>query len=218
MFDCPYCDPNLPLYRMPSLSSYIRIFHASPNSEALDVYLDDTLFVRRIPYRSFSPYLKIMPGKHTVKVYKTGTRENPIINTNMDVLAKNILTASVIGLLPEISLLPIIEPIESRIKGKAYIRFTHLSPNTNNLDLTLQNGEKIFNNISYKETTAYTAINPGIHTFNVNLTSTNEKVIYLPNIKLLPNRIYTLYTIGLENKTPPLQVVIPLDGNTYLKI
>lgn len=218
MFDCPYFDPNFPLYRVPSVSSYIRIFHASPNTQAVDVYLDDALIVRRISYRSFSPYLKIMPGKHTVKVYKAGTRVNPIINTNIDILSKNILTVSVIGVLPEISLLPITEPIQARIKGKAYIRFSHLSPNTQNLDLTLQNGKKIFTNIGYKETTAYTAVNPGTHTFNVNLSSNGEKVIYIPNVKLLPNRIYTLYTIGLEGKTPPLEVVIPLDGNTYLKV
>jgi hypothetical protein len=218
MFDCPYCDPNFPLYRVPSVSSYIRIFHASPNTSAVDIFLDDALIVRRITYKNFSPYLKIMPGKHNVKVYKSGIRQIPIINTNIDILSKNIITVSAIGMLPEISLLPIIEPSQSRIQGKAYIRFSHLSPNAPNLDVTFENDKKIFTNVGYKTTTNYIAVNPGIHTFNVNLTSNGERVIYVPNTKLLPNKIYTLYAVGLKDMTPPLQVLIPLDGITYLKV
>lgn len=218
MFDCPYYDPNLPLYRVPALSSFARVFHASPNTPAVDVFLDDKLIIGRISYKGFSPYLKIMPGRHTIKVYQFPRRQNPIINTSIDIPSRSILTIPVIGVLPEISLLPIIEPTEPRIRGKAYFRFSNLSPNTSALDLTLQNGEKLFTKVNYKETTKYISINPGIYNFDVKLNSTGERVIHVPNIRLLPNKIYSFYTVGLSGKTPPLQVVIPLDGSTYLKV
>lgn len=218
MFNCPYCDPNFPIYRVPAVSSYFRVFHASPNSPVVDVYLDNDLVVRRLSYENFSPYLKVMPGKHNVKIYPTGKKDNPVIDTSVDIPDRTIITAAVIGLLPQISLLPIVEPILRKIPGKAYIRFSHLSPNAPNVDVTLPIGRKLFTNVGYKQTTDYISVNPGIYTLNVNLTSNGERVLHVPNMRFLPNRIYTIYAVGLVGKTPPLRVVIPLDGNTYLKV
>ncbi|MBL4935820.1 DUF4397 domain-containing protein [Clostridium sp. YIM B02515] len=213
----PYYDYCSSLYRAPKSSSYIRVFHASPNTPAVDVYVNDRLIVKNLHYKGFSPYLGIEAGKYNVKVFPSGKEDTPVINTEVNIPDKSIITAAAIGTLPEVSLLPILEPVFSGVKGKAYVRFAHLSPNAPSVDI-FADGKKVFSNTSYKQVTDYIAVNPGIHTFDVYLSSTNQRVLHVPNIRLLPNRIYTICAVGLAGKTPPLQVVIPLDGNTYLKV
>jgi hypothetical protein len=217
MYYCPYADYSASLYRQTLNDSYIRVFHASPNAPSVDVYLNDNPVISGLPYRGFSQYLRRTPGRYNVKVFPSGRRDTPVIDTILDIPARSIITLSAVGLLPNISLLPILEPTFDRIPGRTYLRVAQLSPNLPNLDL-VTGGNKLFSNVGFKDVTDYAAIDPGTYTFEVNLTENGQRVLYVPNITLLPDRIYTIYPIGLANASPPLQVVIPLDGSTYIKI
>lgn len=218
MYQCPYYDYCASLYRETPQYSYIRVFHASPNAPAVDVYVNNKPIVKNLPYQGFSNYTPVAPGKYNVKVFPAGKQDTPVINTDVDVPAKSIITAAAIGTLPNISLLPILEPTFTRTPGRAYVRFAHLSPNAPNVDVTLPNGAKVFSNVPYKKVTDYISVQPGTYAFNVNVSENGQRVLYVPNVRLLPNRIYTIYAIGLVGQNPPLKVVIPLDGNTYLKV
>jgi len=197
--------------------SYVRVFHASPNSPAVDVYINNKLAIRSLTYRGFSVFLRTVKGSYNIKVFPAGQRKTPVINTNLNIPSKSIITVAAIGVLPNLSLLPIVEPTFPRNPGEAYVRFSNLSSNAPNLDLLLPSTGKIFTSVAYTKTTDYLPINAGIHTFNINNSVTNERVLYVPNVRLMPGRLYTFYTVGLIRKSPPLQVLIPLDGNSYIK-
>jgi hypothetical protein len=217
MFYCPYFTPSNSLYRETSNYSYVRVLHASPNAPAVDIYINDKLAVKALPFKGFSNYLRTPAGRYNIKVYPAGKKDTPVINTNIDIPAKSIFTVAAIGSLPDVSLLPIAEPIFNRMPGKTYVRFAHLSPNAPKVDITA-GGKKVFTNVGYKEVTGYTQVNPGVYNFDVTVSENGNRALYVPNIRLLPNRIYTIYAVGLAGGTPPLQVVIPLDGNTYIKV
>jgi hypothetical protein len=106
-------------------------------------------------------------------------------------------------LFPYISLLPILDSTFDRIPGKTYVRVAQLSPNLPIVDL-VTGGNKVFSNVGFKDVTDYVAINPGTYTFEVNLMENSQKILYIPNITLLPNRIFTIYLIGLANASPQL--------------
>jgi hypothetical protein len=92
MFYCPYSDYCSSLYREQQGSSYVRVLHASPNAPAVDVYVNDKLAVRNISFKGFSPYLRLAPGRYNVKVYPAGKKDTAVLNTNVDIPAKTILT------------------------------------------------------------------------------------------------------------------------------
>lgn len=218
MFNCPYAPYCSSLYRENPNFSYIRVFHASPNAPAVDVYIDDKIAIRNLYYRGFSTYLRTAPGNYNIKVFEAGKKQNPVVNTNLNIPEKSIFTVAAIGTLPNISLLPILEPTFARNPSQSYIRFSQLSPNSPNLDLVLPDNRKIFSNVAYTKTTDYIPINAGTHIFNINRSDNNERILHVPNVRLLPNKIYTIYTIGLLGNNPPLQVLIPLDGNSYIRV
>lgn len=217
MYYCPNYEYCSSLYRETSDNSFVRVFHASPNAPAVDVYVNDKLIVSRLPYRGFSTYIRVPAGRYNVKVFPAGRKDTAVINTNVDIPARSIITAAAIGTLPNISLLPILEPSFQRTPGKAYVRFAHLSPNAPNVTVST-GGKAVFTNIPYKMVTDYIQVNPGTFTFDISIAESGARVLYVPNIRLRPNRIYTVYAVGLVGQNPPLQAIIPLDGNTYLKV
>lgn len=198
--------------------SYIRILHAVPDAPPVDIYANETILARNIPYRRFTEYLQVRPGPYNIKIYPAGKTENIVLDTDLTIPSDSITTVAAIGTLPNIDLFPILDPIQDIEPGKACVRFAHLSPNAPAVDVTLPDGTVIFENVAYEEMTEYTCINPGRYTLQARVAGTNELLLNVPNIRLLPNRFYTVYAVGLVGETPPLQVLIPLDGNSYIKI
>ncbi len=211
MYHSPYYCPNN--YKK---NSYIRILHASPDAPPVDIYVNNNLIAKNLKYSQFTQYVSIMPGEYTIKVFPTNTKSNPVINTSLNIPANKIYTAAAIGKLANISLYPIEDPRLRPSRTRARVRFIHLSPNAPNVDITLPNGYPLFEDVGYKEITDYIPLKPATYTIEVRPSGSDDVVLYVPNIKLSSNKFYTIYAIGLVGDTPPLQVLIPLDGNSYL--
>lgn len=217
MFRCPFFADGYQAYRLNN-ESYVRVLHASPGSPAVDVYVNNRRIVRNLSYKQFSEYLPLAAGTYNIKLVPADKTEPVIISTNYVLPANSIFTIAAIGKLPEISLYPILEPTLPKRPDKEYIRFVHLSPDAPNVDLTEGDGTTLFKNVPYKGITQYKAVDPGLYTFNIMETNTNKRVLYVPNIRLSGGKFYTVYAVGLVGNEPKLQVLIPLDGNSYINV
>ncbi|MTI47814.1 DUF4397 domain-containing protein [Sporosalibacterium faouarense] len=205
-------------YNIQQTKSYARILHASPNAPGVDVYVNDKILATNLTYKNFTEYYPLDPGLYNIKVYPTGQRENPVINSDIRVPPRGIYTIAAINKLENIALYPILDTPQQIPSGRVYARFVHLSPGAPNVDVKTGDDNMLFSNVAYKGVTEYKLINPGTYTFNVFAAGTDDRVLYVPNITLKPNRFYTIYAVGLVEGNPPLQVLIPLDGNSYLNV
>jgi len=217
MFCNPYETQFDFYYPVRAENSFIRILHASPNAPPVDVYSDNKLIARNLAYRNFTQYLPVSAGTYNIKVFPAGQTANPVISTSLNIPVRSILTVAAIGMLPNISLLPIPEPAIESAPGMVQVRFAHLSPNTPAVDVTLPDGTILFRNVKYNEVTKYIPLNAGTYTLEARPAGTTQVVLYVPNIVLLPNRFYTFYAVGLAGGNPALQLLIPIDGNSYIK-
>lgn len=196
--------------------TYIRVLHAIPNGPNVDVYVDGNLIVEGLAYGRFTPYLPVEAGNYVVTVYQSGTGTNPLITEDISLSDKDVLTVATIGMVTDPSLYAIPDPDTGMEVGKAAVRFVHLSPNAPAVDLRLADGTVLFDNVSYKDYTAYMDMAPGSYIFEIVPTGTDQPVLIIPNVNLRGDRYYSIYAIGLVGMMPPLQVVIPLDGQSYI--
>ncbi|MDF2880889.1 MAG: hypothetical protein K0R54_1446 [Clostridiaceae bacterium] len=217
MFKCPFVNQFRDLHRETKpLRSYIRFFHASPGAPAVDVYINDKLAVRNLIFKQFSSYVPLIPGAYNIKLYVSGSKENPIINKNIMIPEQIIYTIGVINNIGNVDLFLINDPKSEIDNTKTMIRFVNLSQDSSSLDLKLSDGTVLFNNMQFKKIPGYKAVSPGRYTFEVYDTGTNKRVLIIPNMVLKPDRFITIYIIGLASGKPNLEAVLPLDGNTYL--
>lgn len=215
MFNLPYYQLyDYYMLRVPS--SYVRVFHASPNSPGVDVYANEKLVAKDLKYKMFSPYLKVPSGEYNIKVYRAGTVRRPLIDTKVSLTPNTIYTVAAINKLESIQLFPIVDSKTAIKPGKTNIRFIHLSPDAPAVDISLRDGKILFSNVSYKGVTNYTTVDPGKYTLLVKAVGTNEVVLTVPSITLRPGLNLSIYAVGLAGGKPDLQLLIPLDGSTYL--
>lgn len=200
------------------LSSYIRMLHAVPNNPPVDVYMNGQVITTNLDYREFTPYMEVPSGAYRMRVFPAGTVQAPVLDTNLTLTAKRIYTLVLTGMPENINLFPVEDVIVLIAPGRVNLRFVHLSPNTPALDIKLPDGTVLFSNVGYRGVSSYISVSPGMYVFEATPAGTNSVILHVPNITLLPGRNYTIYAVGLSNGIPPLQVLIPLDGSSYIII
>lgn len=199
-------------------TSYIRLLHASPKAPAVDIYANgDNILADDLSYGEFTPYLPVMPGNYTIDVYPADNTDSPILTKELEVPEKTIATIAAIGELPDLELFVVVDPQESIQPNTSKLRFVHLSPDAPAVDVVDEDGTILFRDVSYKDITDYMTLLPETYTVQIVPAGTKQSVLYVPNIRLLPEAFYTLYAIGLVEGDPYLELLIPLDGNSYIE-
>lgn len=216
-YNTSYTDEIIDSDRLKGDMSYLRVFHAVPDAPPIDVYINDKKIVGNLRFKQFSEYLPIPRGTYSLKVFQAGTMSLPIISKKLIIDGNEIATIAAINMTKDVALMSINEPMLKIKPANTNLRFIHLSPNSPHVDVVLPSGGMLFQDIGYAETTDYIPVAPATYTVQVKPTGSNKVVLTVPNITLKPERYYTIYAIGLLDGKPPLQVVIPLDGNSYLK-
>lgn len=198
---------------MPTSDSYVRILHASPDAPPVDIYANGNQIAKNLKYKQLTEYVPVKSGEYNIQVFPAGQKTNPVIDTQFTVPSENSFTVAAVGKLSDISLLPIMEMYMPMVdKRKSYIRFAHLSPNAPAVDITLPDESILFSDVSFKEYTDYLYVAPGNYTLQVKPTGKDDVVLTVPNVKLSPGTIYTVYAVGLLGDNPPLDAILSVDG------
>lgn len=208
MYYYPYANMLTKCYMMQKMNSNIRVLHASPNAPAVDVYANDKLIIKNLAYKESSEYIPVPSGNYNIKVYPSGVITNPVIDTSMYIPEDSVFTVAAIGELPDISLYPIQEPNSANNTGLSCVRFIHISPNAPAVDIKLADDTIVFSNVPYKGIANYVCVPSGTYTFKVSPTGSNNVVLTVPNVKLDPNNLYTIYAVGLVGETPNLEALL----------
>lgn len=216
MFYCPY-ENYMRQTATASPTSHYRLLHAAPGTGPVDVHVNGKIVARNLRYLNFTNYFSAPSGVYSIKVYPAGKSSEPLIDTKLQLVSGSIYTLATVGDPDSIGLQPISEPLPGPTPNYAMVRFAHLAPGTPEVNITLPDGKKLFSNVSYKELTEYIQLAPGNYGIEVISAANNKRILIVPRINLQADKIYTIYAVGKLNANPPLQVLIPLDGSTYLR-
>lgn len=196
---------------LPNIKGYIRCVHAVPDAPNVDIYFDDKKVFSDLSFGNVTNYIAIAPKTYSIKLYKSGTRENPLITETLQVLPNSMSTINVTFENNEIAFFTLDDSNTNSNPLLSYVRFINLAPTAPLLSLRLPDGKVLFNETSYLETNNYYPTSPGIYNFIVS-TSDGEFSKYISNIHLTKNLSITIYMIGLYDKKPPLGYILLEDG------
>lgn len=190
---------------MPTINSFIRFLHASPGAPAVDIYTDGNLVAENVAYNEISEYLVVGPESMLIQVFVAGDDTTPLINTEVDIPASSAITIAIIGIVPDISLLPIFFDAGPTTSKAALIRFANLSPTSIPINVTIEDGATLFSGVGYPQVTDFEPIAPG--TYTIELREPNEnQIITSESLTLESLRAYTIYAIGLAEGEPPVEI------------
>ncbi len=194
---------------------YVRVLHAVPDAPNVDIYANDKLIVENLAFGELTKYLPVPEGTYTISLYATGDKSKPVLQNTLTINKDKIMTIAAANTVNNITLIAIPDTTMKNETNKSVIRFMHLSPNAPAVDITLPDGTIIFSNISYEQLTQYVEVEPTNYNLQVRVAGTSNVVLTVPNVKLEPNRAYTIYAIGLVGSKPELQALLATDGISY---
>ena len=197
--------------------SYIRFFHALPSDPLInvDLYVNNRLIVSNLSYQDFTNYLTAYPGSYQIELFPTGSTTDVLLDVRVVLNPNEIYTAAIVGTPDDVGLELIDDVVRATHTGYSYMRFANLSPNSGSVNIYLDD-VLVIEDLEYLELTEYLSLNPGKHTMKVVLSSTGETVVSHPNMQLIAGNYYMTYVVGLVGRRPGIEVLIPLEGTSYL--
>lgn len=191
--------------------SLVRMLHAVPGLETVDIYLNQDPFFYNMRFTNFSPYVYVPKGKYLMQVFPRDKKTNPIFEQEIEIDGGKLLTVALIGERDQLEILPIEEDTEIPEGNQSKVRLVNLVPD--GLYINMYFDDDIFvSESNFRSISPYELIDPGTYRVEIELVENNQLIRKL-RITINPSRIYTIYAIG--NK-PNFQLFQSLDGATFL--
>lgn len=172
-------------------------------------------------YEDFTQYMLISQGEHiiTLTLHDDLT---PIYERNISLSPYKIYT--LIFLTDpkhnDKTTLYLIEDIQRSIPPHhCMCRLGHFNYATPLLDFYFTDSTKkdTYKKVSCYEMTPYFPLLINTYSLNTTINLTQKSFITLKNLELKLDRFYTFYIIGNEKKETPPQILLSIDGNSYLR-
>ncbi|MCI8342019.1 MAG: DUF4397 domain-containing protein [Firmicutes bacterium] len=197
--------------------AYLRFMHALPSDPPLnvDIYLNGKLVVKNLKFEDFTEYITVKAGAYTVQVFPTGNHLDQLVDMRIVLSDEEIATAAVIGTADEVEV-EVFSDVQRPIDPDcAAMRFINLSPDSGGVNIYIDDTPVVYD-LQFMEVTNYLSLLPGRHTMKVEIDSSKEIVVSHPNMVLKGGYFYTTYVVGLAYGRPYIEVLIPLEGTSYL--
>lgn len=198
--------------------AYIRFFHALPNDPPVnvDVYINKKLIVKNFKYEDFTPYLTAHAGTYIIQIYPTGNSVDQLLDVRITLNPHEIATAAIIGTTSQVGLEVFSDYPQEIDDSLSFMRFINLSPDKVAVDIYIDDTPVVYD-LDFTEITDYLSLFPGKHTMKVKLSDSQKTIVSHPNMVLKGGNFYSTFVVGFINGTPLVEVLIPLEGATYLK-
>lgn len=192
----PLFSEDNPSRNTPS-QPYIRFFHAAHSKGSIDIYINSQLIKNNLNYTSMTSYICIPAGTYTIKLYKSGTHQNPILIYNAKIRNNNYYTFPIIENSSKLCILMLKTKNKTTTSYKGiHVRFSNFIPSSPLLNVTIDGEQQLFNEIEYGETTSYTDLPPGTYSFEVFPKDNSLKKLIVPNVPLASDASHTIFAIG----------------------
>jgi hypothetical protein len=185
----------------------IRVLHASPDAPKVDVYINGNRILRDFPFKETSNYLSLPAGKYQVDIYPAGDMVSTVLSRKVTVEAGKQYTLAATDMVEKLKLVEL-EDNPSIPSGETKVRFVHLSPDTQPVDIAVKNGDVVFRNIGFRRSSDYLALSPLTVDLEVRATGTKDVLLPLPALSFQKNQVYTLVAVGLSNGEPSIEPIV----------
>lgn len=183
-------------------SGRVRVMHASPDTPAVDIFVDGAKAVTALAFPNNTPYVTLPAGGHNVKVFvspSNGTG-SPALEANLEIAAGKDYSVLAVGEVGNGTLaLYVLEDDNSTPAGtNAHIRLIHASPDAPPVNVAVAGtSTNVFTGVAYRNFGPYTPVPAGTYSLDVNVNATGATVLTVPGLKLEARSVYTAVAVGL---------------------
>ena len=155
----------------------LRLAHLSPDTPAVDVYVDAVadpasgITLEGVDYGTISEYQDVPPGSYTVSMRAAGAAPDtpPVLSTTVEVTGDMARTVAGVGLFADLGLEIIEDSLEIPPAGQARMRVLAGASSAETLDVALSDDTTVANGLDFAATSDYVDVPAGATTLLVSV-------------------------------------------------
>lgn len=188
----------------------VRMFHGSPDSGPIDIYINGTRILKDFSYKEASGYAALPAGKHQIDIYPAGSMVSTLLSRKINAAADKVYTIAAAGNSANLKLV-LLEAQPEVPAAETKVRFVHLSPDAPAVDIAVKNRDVVFSNIAFRQASKYMALTPMTVDLEARIAGTPNSVLSIPRMQFKADQAYTLAAVGFVATEPELEVIIIAD-------
>jgi hypothetical protein len=173
------------------------VIHGSPDAPGVDLLVDNNK-VNSAPltFPNNTGYLSLDAGKRNIKV-NVASSGATAIEADLEIKAGTNYSIFAANRVAKIEAVVLTDDLTAPAKGKAHVRFVHLSADAPAVDIVAKGAGKLFSKVKFKKGTEFMPVDAGKVTLEVQLSSSGAVALTVPNVDLEAGKIYTIWAKGL---------------------
>lgn len=176
----------------------VRVGHFSPDAPAVDVYANGGTILTEVPFGMLSDYLDVPAGTYTIEVVAAGAdpADGAVIGpVDLDFAAGTMTTVAATNALANIEAQVLSdEPAPS--DGTAQVRVVHFSADAPAVDVAVDGGDVVVENLAYPDAAGYLDLPEGEYDLEIRPTGTTDVAFDIDPLELAGGNSFTVFAIG----------------------
>ncbi len=177
----------------------VRVGHFSPDAPAVDVYAGDAAILTDVPFGVLSEYLEVPAGTYSIAVVAAGAdpADGAVIGpVDLPFEAGTMTTVAATNVLESIEP-QVIADAPNPQDGIAQVRVVHFSADAPAVDIALDEGDVVVENLAYPNATeAYLDLPEGEYDLEIRPTGTTDVAFDIDPLDLPGGNSFTVFAIG----------------------
>jgi hypothetical protein len=177
----------------------VRVGHFSPDAPAVDVYAGDAAILTNVSFGELSEYLEVPAGTYSIAVVAAGAdpAEGAVIGpVDLPFEAGTMTTVAATNVLESIEP-QVIADTPNPQEGIAQVRVVHFSADAPAVDIALDEGDVVVENLAYPNATeAYLDLPEGEYDLEIRPTGTTDVAFDIDPLDLPGGNSFTVFAIG----------------------
>jgi len=192
----------------------IRVFHASPDAPAVDVYVNGARAVEGLAFEKATGYVSLAAGSYRIQVVPAGAAlsAGAVIDATVSLEANTDYTVAAVGKVAAIKPAVFVDNNGAPAAGNAHIRVIHASPDAPAVDVAVKGGAVLIPNLAFPNASNYTPVPAGTYDLEVRAAGTMTVALPIPGLTVQAGKVYTVFASG-ELSGGTLKVVPLVDSD-----
>jgi len=174
----------------------VRVIHASPDSPAVDIYVNGSKVVENLAYQAGTDFVALPSGndREIQIVAAGGSVDDALFDTSVDFGPGKAYDVIAVDMADNLDAM--VENVDLSVlpEGQARLRLFHTAPDVDDVSLVVTDGPTLVDGIGFKDVSDYQTVDAG--TYDIQLKHGDDVLIRVQDFTVEAGQVYDVLAIG----------------------